>query len=292
MLLKAREPLRFRNKFVKLIEKSPKLISKLNQVIFLLCLRPEKYVENLLWSLTINPEDALLKMGLSIGTNYQSENEISEEMIIPLRNEIRYQYKLKHSSFLEVKGPKELQEPFKVLKAEVQSDDLIAKKIWDAAITIVAEKQEFEIDRITYLLSSKKEANVYGGLRTMNFSSQEANFLKDYAQQIVKVVKALSQLEKAPIKVISTKCVRVDFEKVGQQYEKENQADQKEEENEPQKQSTVIAKDTIKANLRLFETFLDSCKNLRQLGIPPEEILKNEQDVRQTLNSLQELKQA
>lgn len=134
-------------------------------------LTPEK-ASHFLWKLTYD-EKVALKALAEIGL---SPEKVSSEMILPLRNELRYQYKQLHSKFLEIDGiPEECQAAFNALLK--RADDIVANVVYHHC-TYRLNENELYLNNLFAQLSSDKDNKYFGGIRSLYFGWLEANYLK------------------------------------------------------------------------------------------------------------------
>lgn len=143
---------------------------------------------NMLWQLTITPKsEVLLEIGLAPET-------ISPEMDSVLRTELRYQYDVHHSNFLAVELPEVCREAFSLF--ENHTNKVIAYVVYTHCTSFLF-LDESSITRALFLLNSDKENQYFGGLRSLNFNIEEAEFLKIYHQEVHALLKALYEFRKS-----------------------------------------------------------------------------------------------
>jgi len=138
----------------------------------------------ILWKMTITePENALCKVYEDLGI----EGEVVPfNTIALLRNEMRYQYETMRPYFLVMEIPEECQEAFRVLQN--RSDAITAFEVYTRCMLRMGNT---DMERILYLLRSPKEENYFGGIRSLNFDWQEANFLKPLHMEIHDLLQAM-----------------------------------------------------------------------------------------------------
>ena len=169
-------PFTFRSKFENLItdENRPVITEAFNTFFKLL----PKDACDFLWHLTYKPSLTLEKIGLSL-------NIIPLENIFLLRNELRFQYKEKDPTFLNVDLAEECQEAYQELAKH--SDVITAAVVYNHC-----EKHIYsDVIRTLSLLSNSKENNFFGGLRSLSFSIDESNYLKPFRMEIHNLLKAM-----------------------------------------------------------------------------------------------------
>lgn len=182
--------IKFRNKFAsklpeELTETVTEAIRQVNS------LSPQKALDTL-WSLTCNPEETLQRLGMTTDKAL-SEGEdsllrlpklIPEELIIPLRNELRYQRTCVDKSFGKITVSDSLKDAFDAFYDAISQDDITALAVLNNCQKFVHHFDDRAMNRCIALLSSNKENFVFGGLRTIMFDFNEANYLLPFAEAI------------------------------------------------------------------------------------------------------------
>ena len=147
-------------------------------------LTPEK-ASHFLWRLTYDEKVALKALA---EIDLDSE-KVSSEMILPIRNELRYQYKQLHSKFLEMDGiPEECQTAFNALLKS--TDDIVANVVYHHC-TYRLDEHELYMNNLFAQLSSDKDNKYFGGIRSLYFGWLEANYLKPLHSQIHDLLKEM-----------------------------------------------------------------------------------------------------
>lgn len=176
---------KFRTKFKSLLndENRFSVIRAFNQF----CSLDSATALKVLWKLTYSNDRALEEI-YKLGLNYDL---ISSEKVLVLRNELRYQYEeCIQDGFLQFyQGDDEkTKNAFAVLKNH--SDAIVASVVCNSCMKFV---RKFEVGRILYLLSSEKEGNQFGGVRTLGFDMLESDYLKPFHQEIHDILKAMNE---------------------------------------------------------------------------------------------------
>ena len=138
---------------------------------------------DLLWLMTYDPSKALNSFGLD-------PDSIPEYLILPWRDELRYQHSLVQKDFLQ---PVFSSEKCKTAYQKLLnvSDRIIATMVYDKCFRLSQYADESYIERSLYLLGSFQEANYFGGLRTLHFDKSESAMLKSHAAQIHDLLEAI-----------------------------------------------------------------------------------------------------
>lgn len=138
---------------------------------------------DLLWLMTYDPVKALNSFGLE-------PDSISEHLVFPWRDELRYQRSLVQKDFLQ---PVFSSEKCKTAYQKLLnvSDMIIAAMVYSKCFRLTQYADESYIERTLYLLGSFHEVNYFGGLRTLHFDRSESAMLKPYAAQIHDLLEAI-----------------------------------------------------------------------------------------------------
>lgn len=174
----------FRSKFEKLLNDENRPIVMVAFEKFFK-LRPDS-ARNLLWRLTFN-DDVASSVLIELGLNAEI---IPLEKISTFRNELRSQYEQLHPNFLNVDAPSECQEAFASLKNH--TDAIVANVVYEHCQSSVYVGDDM-INRLLFLLKSDKENNYYGGIRSLFFSYEEADYLKPFHSEIHDMLNALHE---------------------------------------------------------------------------------------------------
>lgn len=177
-------PIKFRTKFEKLVtdENRPILVSAFED--FCQISPVTNYALEILWQLTYNNEVAISTISNTLDL---SLDIISVENISKLRDELRYQYELRHKSFSSA-----------YVKTSFSAEfDNLAKYAGNICAVIVTRKcleyheESCYPERALHLLTNNSENNYYGGLRELGFDQDEAQFLKQYHNEISSLYAAI-----------------------------------------------------------------------------------------------------
>ena len=184
---------------------TPELAANLIPVVQDFNKKSEMAALGLLWKLTINPTTETLKV-LRITTvnaeNAESPEQLKEaetlifmpsSIISRFRNELRYQYSVAHPGFPKVDYPESCTQAYKALNNATVKDHITCAVILSHCKSVIENRTQKEIDRAINLLTHPKEPYAYGGVRTLSFHAEEADYLKRYAPQIGDLLKALDE---------------------------------------------------------------------------------------------------
>ena len=169
----------FRKKFEKLINDENRSVIMATFDDFC-SLKPDKAIE-MLWELSVWGDEYyedLKKLG------------ISEEDILLVRNELRYQYELQNPGFCLITHS----------VAQDEINDLVnhaglieANVIFEHCISKLHGSDVIALERTLFLLQNEKENLYYGGIRDLGFGKEEADFLKPHHLQIAELFNALTE---------------------------------------------------------------------------------------------------
>lgn len=171
----------FRNKFEKLLTDGNR--AAIVSAVKKFCSFNADYAIKSLWSLTC---------GLWADKTLE-RLELSEEIVgdvTALRNELRYQYELRHPDFLNLDVPSTCLPAFEALKNK--TDAIVANVIFGYCISHIhldANTVQYSLE----LLSSDAENRYFGGIRSLSarLSYPEATYLKNVHMEIHDLLKAL-----------------------------------------------------------------------------------------------------
>lgn len=169
----------FRTKFEKMLNDANR--AAIVSAVSKFCSFNEDYAIKSLWNLTC---------GLWLDRTLE-RLELSKEMVsdvTALRNELRYQYELRHPDFLKLDVSSTCLPAFEALKNK--SDAVVANVVFGYCISHI-HMHSGTVQYSLELLSSDAENRYFGGVRNMSVSYQEADFLKNFHMEIHDLLKAL-----------------------------------------------------------------------------------------------------
>lgn len=272
--------IKFRTKFIKRIQTcSEELQDKLEQsTITFVEDQDNDHCYELLWLMTYDPAEALKFFDLKLDT-------IPEDLVLPWRDELRYQRTLVRKDFLLTAIPESCKSAYQNLLNV--SDVIITTAVYKACFVLCKYASDNCIERSLYLLGNSQEANYFGGIRTLNFNKVQAIVLKKYALQIRDLLEAIWNehlLRKssdvntpmaAPLKKwLQTHSTAME-EEPDISAEPSISAPDFSSENarsDSTKKSSITVMN-IMANEALFEKFLSVCQELEEAGYNCEEVV-------------------
>lgn len=114
----------------------------------------------------------------------------SPENIALFRNELRFQYEKLYPEFVCPDLPENFQEAYSDLKDKMV-DSVGPYMVWQRIQSLLEKVDNDSIERTLFLLNSDKEANYFGGLRSLRFGLKESDYLKPYHLQIHGLLKVM-----------------------------------------------------------------------------------------------------
>lgn len=170
----------FRSKFKRLLneENLPYFVSAFEKF----CAYDKESALNCLWRLTYSKEIAIEEIR-KLGVHPQY---VPDENIHTFRNELRVQYEKFDTTFLDIDTPEEYKKEFEELVN--QSDIIVANVIFFRCIDALNGAQT---DRILRLLKDEKDNNYFGGIRSLCFCKEAAEYLKPFHMQIHNLLEKL-----------------------------------------------------------------------------------------------------
>lgn len=129
-----------------------------------------------LWNLTYSSTKALEVLSY-LGL---SSEIISYDNQMIFRNELRFQYEQLCPSFMLPSMEDLIKSKFSAL--ESKTDIIVANIVFDYCHAAMIKDEQ--IDRILFLLKSEKDTNYFGGIRSLGFNMEEAQYLKPFHIEI------------------------------------------------------------------------------------------------------------
>jgi len=252
----------FRTKFKKLLNDKNRLA--IENAFLKFCNLCSKDAIQTLWRLTYSRSKALIELS-KLGLDSEL---IPFEKILIFRNELRYQYEeVVQCDFLRYfeKDDERIYEAF--LSLENRTDRIVASIVCAFCIEMLNDPN-FDIERTLGLLSQTKENYYFGGVRSMNFNMEEAEYLKNYHLEIHNTLKTLKTVlcEEVEIPLNSS--------------EKEMSSGFKE-----------LTLDTILEHKDVFKTFIESedfnlLIPISQLGFDLNEVIIQREEIKNLLKAI------
>lgn len=320
--------IQFRNKFAKRIQDcSDVLKQKIKEATASFVNDPDNdKCHDLLWLMTYDPAKAVKAFGMELDAPAETATDseeikndstpqaetanvneekaekpetpatnlrISEDLVSPWRDELRYQRSLKHKDFLKIEVSESCQEAYKSLLNA--TDAIIAVTGYNACYELCQYSSKEDIERSLYLLASEKEANFFGGIRSLHFGKAAAIALKGYASQLHDLLEAVwnEQLARKNSDVNTPLAAQLNAWRETHSTVSADEADADDAVSEmpldkvnefvcnvpsatPEKVSAIptataatekaITAMNITADEAIFEKFLDACKALKDAG--------------------------
>lgn len=290
----------FRTKFEKVVNEQNKEV--LQKAFESFCSMASGKAIWLLWRLGITSNsvkdgvDAAPKYASEFLTHFGLDSELIQlENLDLLRSELRYQYEQKNPNFLAINAWDETcQSAYEDLKKK--TDSIVAYVMY---IRCVERVYIYGVENVLRLLGAREENKYFGGIRSLNFSWHEANYLKPYHEQIYKLFEALYEHQvqagaitrfvkltaedsaKTEIQTVEDESAVVEAEEVKENITVSEEAVVETEEH--QEASTTIESSTESAS----ETKEEETETKEQSYVPltVEVILENQEIFREFLNS-------
>lgn len=155
---------------------------------------------DILWHMTYSPASGVKLLGLEIDPetleNFNEENHetltaqhIPASLVLPLRNELRYQRCLVHENFLEPDIPAGCEVAYNTLQRA--TDIIVAEISYIACYMMAYSKPKEDVERALHLLASNKESYYFGGICSLKFDKYEAEYLKPFATLLHNLLKVI-----------------------------------------------------------------------------------------------------
>ncbi len=196
----ANNNVQFRSKFQKKVaDCSDELQLKLQQCTMNFISMNNEACHEILWSMTYDPANAIKRFGMIIQSEQVSSESkeegkkpeilIPETLILPWRNELRYQRSIVNKNFLVLDVPESCQTAYQAL-LDI-SDLIVTIAAYNACWQVCQYISQENFERSLYLLRSPKEEFFFGGIRNIGFTRQQSVYLKPYASQLSNLLEAL-----------------------------------------------------------------------------------------------------
>ena len=289
------QEMKFRNKFQNWLSKTGVPEAIVAMAFTIAMKMDEDSFFWLLWKLSFDVcrEKSLNKLGLTTDeTSTEEDLEfIPNELVQPLRNELRYQYQQVHEKFLS--GYDSEEELYNTTEKDIIFTAGIIKRLYKYI------KTHGNVDvrnKVIFLLQSSKENFVFGGLKELGFSNAEATVLSPMAGVIASIFKKMVarddeyKMHRASIgKTMTSKPFAklenlIDISTLSDVPAKTEGTQETEEESTCQ-----LSAETVLANIELFKQFFDIVDKFDAVGIDPFEALEKEIEIQALVSSLEAL---
>lgn len=192
-----------RNKFVKLLHTAGMTENALDDVFVMTEHMSSDSLLKKLWSLSFSSsqESVLYDFKLVSKEYYanSSSTYIPAELIIPLRNELRFQYTLVHKDFLTINEAtcKAYAPIFQDFVKEMGMDKILSAGLMILVLdflTLNLWKTPTFVEKTLFLLKSSNGSYVHGGLRNIGLTQNEAQELSSRATAISKLMENIKSI--------------------------------------------------------------------------------------------------
>ena len=186
----------YRSKFEKLISQFTTVQRKKLDAIFenFIAEPDDVRCAQILWALTYCEWSDLDSLGIKVHDDFIMEDilvpdvpekflEISKDLVLPLRNELRFQRKRVHNNFLTVHYPDGCEQTFKVMLHSM-NDPVLTYQACEHCHKSCYTSSEVEINRILFLLGCTKKENIFGGIRSLKFTPEQSEYFMKYHTEI------------------------------------------------------------------------------------------------------------
>ena len=292
--------IRFRNKFLKKLSETGVAESIIATAFSVAMGMDENPFFWLLWKLCFEPckEKALGQLWLTTNVDSASENLefIPDELVRPLRNELRYQYQQVHKSFLEGYDSNN-EELYKAMEQDIILTAGICRRLFKYLMT---HKSLEDRSKVIFLLNSDKENNVFGGLREIGFTKAEAEVFLPKAGVIASTFEKMVADDAKTQKHLEQKGAPMTskpFAGLGELIGTSTLSDASPEDEEPQNEepsqdeaeetsSSKLDARVVLDNIKCFEQFYGAVSELRKAGIDPFAALEEETKIQALISSV------
>lgn len=287
--------IRFRNKFLKKLSETGVAESIIAMAFSVAMEMDENPFFWLLWKLCFEPcrEKALGELWLT--TDEASEDEdmdiIPDELVMPLRNELRYQYQQVHKSFLEGYDSNN-EELYKAMEQDIILTAGICRRLFKYLMT---HKSLEDRSKVIFLLNSDKENNVFGGLRKIGFTKAEAEVFLPKAGVIASAFEKMVADDAETQKHLDQKGAPMTskpFAGLGELIGTSTLSDASPKDEEPSQDeaeettSSKLDARVVLDNIKCFEQFYGAVSELRKAGIDPFAALEEETKIQALISSV------
>ena len=292
--------MKFRTKFLKKLSETGVAESIIAMAFSVAMEMDENPFFWLLWKLCFEPckEKALGQLWLT--TNVDSASEglefIPDELVRPLRNELRYQYQQVHKSFLKGYDSNN-EELYNAMGKDIILTAGICRRLFKYLMT---HKSPEDRSKVIFLLNSDKENNVFGGLREIAFTKAEAEVLLPKAGVIASAFEKMVADDTETQKHLAQEGVHMTskpFAGLREMIDTSTLSDASTEAEEPQDEepsqdeaeettSSKLDARVVLDNIKCFEQFYGAVSELRKAGIDPFAALEEETKIQALISSV------
>lgn len=192
-----------RNKFVKLLNEAGMAENSLDDAFVIAeYMSPDSLLKKL-WGLSFSSsqESVLYDLKLVSREYYAntSNTYIPAELVIPFRNELRFQYTLAHKDFLTINEAscREYSPIFEQFVKEMGMDKILSAGLMILVLDFLALhlwKDEHYVEKTLFLLKSSNKKYIHGGLKNIGLTQNEARELSTRSIAIAKLMDGIKFL--------------------------------------------------------------------------------------------------
>lgn len=297
------QEMKFRNKFQNWLSKTGVPEAIVAMAFTIAMKMDEDSFFWLLWKLSFDvcEEKALNELKLTTDETIVNDElrVIPDELVQPLRNELRYQYQQVHEKFLS--GYDSEEELYNATGKDIILTAGIIKRLYKY---IKNQRNLDKRNRVIFLLQSGKENFVFGGLKELGFTNAESEVLFPKTGIIASVFEEMASKDaeyESYLASIGTPMTSKPFAELGEMIDTSTLPDVPTEVEEPQKDEEVSQEEpdssdyqplntqVVLANTKLLKEFFGVVSQLDEVGIDLYEALEKEAQIRALICSLEAL---
>ena len=284
--------MKFRTKFLDKLSKTG-VTEEIIAMVFAIAMKMD---ENpffwLLWKLSFDvcKEKALNELELTTDETITNDElwVIPDELVMPLRNELRYQYQRLHEDFLWEYDSKN-EELYNAFGKDIILTAGICKKLYKY---IKNHRNVDARNKVIFLLQSGKENFVFGGLKELGFTNAEAEVIWNKADVIASVFKQMVDKDSAYetyLDSIGKPMTYKPFEALEDYEVVPVLPDEPAESQEEEEFTNQLNAKAVLENIELLKQFFGVVDKLDVASIDPFDVLDREKEIRALLSSLEAL---
>lgn len=284
--------MKFRTKFLDKLSKTG-VTEEIIAMVFAIAMKMD---ENpffwLLWKLSFDvcKEKALNELGFTADESSTGEDLkfIPNELVMPLRNELRYQYQRLHEDFLWEYDSKN-EELYNAFGKDIILTAGICKKLYKY---IKNHRNVDARNKVIFLLQSGKENFVFGGLKELGFTNAEAEVIWNKADVIASVFKQMVDKDSAYetyLDSIGKPMTYKPFEALEDYEVVPVLPDEPAESQEEEEFTNQLNAKAVLENIELLKQFFGVVDGLDAADIDPFEVLEKEDKIRSLISSFEQL---
>ena len=284
--------MKFRTKFLDKLSKTG-VTEEIIAMVFAIAMKMD---ENpffwLLWKLSFDvcKEKALNELELTTDETITNDElrVIPDELVMPLRNELRYQYQRLHEDFLWEYDSKN-EELYNAFGKDIILTAGICKKLYKY---IKNHRNVDARNKVIFLLQSGKENFVFGGLKELGFTNAEAEVIWNKADVIASVFKQMVDKDSAYetyLDSIGKPMTYKPFEALKDYEVVPVLPDEPAESQEEEEFTNQLNAKAVLENIELLKQFFGVVDKLDVASIDPFDVLDREKEIRALLSSLEAL---